>query len=71
MAVVGCAERQDWEAIYSTFSPMVTFAAIRLSVVALTVDAKYTVDSYDSVSGAFLGTELRDRAVYVKLPSCA
>ena len=33
----------------------------------MTVDEKYTVDSYD-LSGAFLGTELRDRVVYIKLP---
>ena len=69
MAVVGCAERQGWETVYSTFSPTVAFAAIRL-LIALTVDEKYTVDSYD-LSGAFLGTELRDRAVYIKLPADA
>jgi hypothetical protein len=69
MAVVGCAERQGWETVYSTFSPTVAFAAIRL-LIAVAVDAKYTVDSYD-LSGAFLGTELRDRAVYIKLPADA
>jgi hypothetical protein len=69
MAVIGCAERQGWETVYSTFSPTVAFAAIRL-LIALTVDEKYMVDSYD-LSGAFLGTELRDRAVYVKLPADA
>jgi hypothetical protein len=67
MAVVGRAERQGWETVYSTFSPTVAFAAIRL-LIAVTVDEKYTVDSYD-LSGAFLGTELRGRAVYIKLPA--
>jgi hypothetical protein len=65
MTVVGCAERQGWETVYSTFSPTVTFTAIRL-LITVTVDEKYTVDSYD-----FLGTELRDRAVYIKLPADA
>jgi hypothetical protein len=59
MIVVGCVERQGWEKVYSTFSPTVVFTAIRLLIV-VTVDEKYTVDSYD-LSGAFLGTELRDR----------
>jgi hypothetical protein len=53
MAVIGCSERQGWETVYSTFSPTVAFAAIRL-LIALTVDEKYMVDSYD-LSGAFLG----------------
>jgi uncharacterized protein (DUF2267 family) len=37
-------------------------------LVALTVDPRFSVESYD-LSGAFLGTELRDRAVYVRLPA--
>ncbi len=69
MTVIGCAERQGWETAYSTFSTTVAFAAIRL-LLALTVDEKYMVDSYD-LSGSFLGTELRDRSVYVKLPADA
>jgi hypothetical protein len=68
MAVVGCGERQFWQTVYLTFSPTVAFA-IRLLIV-LTVDEKYTVDSYD-LSGAFLVTALRDRAVYVKWPADA
>ena len=36
-------------------------------MISLTVDPKFLVDSYD-LSGAFLGTELRDRAVYIRLP---
>jgi hypothetical protein len=44
----------------------VAFSAIR-SLISLTVDPKYSVESYD-LSGAFLGTELRDRAVYIRLP---
>ena len=33
----------------------------------LTVDPRFSVKSYD-LSGAFLGTELSDRTVYVSLP---
>jgi len=33
-----------------------------------TVDPRFSVESYD-LSGAFLETELRDRAVYVRLPA--
>ncbi len=51
--------------MYSTLSPTVAFSAIRL-LISLTVDPKYSVESYDL--GAFLGTELRDRAVYIRLP---
>ena len=35
---------------------------------ALTVDPRFSVESYD-LSGAFLGIEIRDRAVYVRLPA--
>jgi hypothetical protein len=66
LAVVGSSEREGWETVYSTFSPTVAFSAIRL-LISLTVDPKYSVESYD-LSGAFLGTELRDRAVYIRLP---
>ena len=55
--------------MYSTFSPTVAFSAIRL-LISLTVDPKFSVESYD-LSGAFLGTELRDRAVYIRLPKDA
>jgi hypothetical protein len=37
-------------------------------LVAWTVDPRFSVESYD-LSCAFLGTELRDRAVYVRLPA--
>ena len=37
-------------------------------LVALTVDPRFSVESYD-LSGTFLGTELRDRVVYVRLPA--
>ena len=57
--------KQGWETVYSTFSPTVAFAAIR-PLIVVTVDEKYTVDSYD-LSGVFLGTELRDRTVFMKL----
>ena len=55
LAVVGSSERQGWETVYSTFSPIVAFSAIRL-LISLTVDPKFSVESYD-LSGAFLGTE--------------
>lgn len=45
------------------------FSAIRL-LISFTVDPRFSVESYD-LSGAFLGTELRDRAVYIKLPKDA
>ncbi len=60
------SEREGWETVYSTFSPTVAFSDIRL-LISLTVDPKYSVESYD-LSGAFLGTELRDRSVYIRLP---
>jgi hypothetical protein len=63
--VVGSSEREGWKTVYSTFSPTVAFSAIRL-LILLTVDPKYSVESYD-LSGAFLGTELRDRAVYISI----
>jgi hypothetical protein len=66
LAVVGSSEREGWETVYSTFSPTVAFSAIRL-LISLTVDPKFSVESYD-LSGAFLGTELRDQAVYIRLP---
>ncbi len=34
------------------------------------MDPNFSVESYD-LSGAFLGTELRDRAVYIRLPKDA
>ncbi len=42
------------------------FSAIRL-LISFTVDPRFSVESYD-LNGAFLGTELRDRVVYIKLP---
>jgi hypothetical protein len=44
----------------------VAFSPVRL-LISLTVDPRFSVESYD-LSGAFLGTELRDRAVYIRLP---
>jgi hypothetical protein len=69
LAVVGSSEREGWETVYSTFSPTVAFSAVRL-LISLTVDPRFSVESYD-LSGAFLGTELRDRAVYIRLPKDA
>ena len=37
---------------------------------SLTVDPRFSVESYD-LSGEFLGTELRDRTVYIRLPKDA
>jgi hypothetical protein len=53
--------------VYSTFSPTVAFhfSAVRF-LISLTVDPRFSDESYD-LSGAFVGTELRDRAVYIKL----
>ena len=34
----------------------------------MTVDPRFSVESYD-LSSAFLGSELRDRAVYGRLPA--
>ncbi len=55
--------------MYSTFSPTVAFSAVRL-LISLTVDPRFSVESYD-LSGVFLGTELRDRAVHIRLPKDA
>jgi hypothetical protein len=68
-AVVGSSEREGWETVYNTFSPTVAFSAVRL-LISLTADPRFSVESYD-LSGAFLGTELRDRAVYIMIPKDA
>jgi hypothetical protein len=67
LAVVGTGEIPGIDSSFSSFSPTVAFSAVRM-LVALTVDPRFSVESYD-LSGAFLGTELRDRAVYVRLPA--
>ena len=56
------ADGTDWKITIPSYS----VATVRL-LISLTVDPKYSVESYD-LSGAFLGTELRDRAVYIRLP---
>ena len=48
---------------FSSFSPTVVFSAVR-RLVTLTVDPWFCVESFD-LSGAYLGTEPRDRGVYV------
>ena len=63
LAVVGTGEIPGLDSSYSSFSPTVAFSAVRM-LVALTVEPGFSVESYD-LSGACLGTELRDRAVYV------
>lgn len=52
--------------MYNTFSPTVAFSAVRL-LISLTVDPRFSVESYD-LNGVFLGTELRDRDVYIRIP---
>ena len=66
LAVVGTGEIPVIDSSFSNFSPTVAFSTVRM-LVALTVDPRYSVEIYD-LSDAFLGTELRDRAVYVRLP---
>jgi hypothetical protein len=66
LTVVGTGEIPGIGSSFSSFSPTVVFSTIRM-LVTLTVDPRFRVESYD-LSGAFLGTELRDRLVYVRLP---
>jgi hypothetical protein len=66
LEVVGSSECEGWETVYDTFSPTVAFSAVRL-LISLTVDPRFSVESYD-LNGVFLGTELRDRDVYIRLP---
>jgi hypothetical protein len=47
----------------------VAFSDVRL-LISLTVDPKFSVESYD-LSGGFLVTELRNRAVYIRFPKDA
>ena len=63
LAVVGTGEIPGLDSSFSNFSPTVAFSAVRM-VVALTVHPRFGVESYN-LSSAFLGTELRDRALYV------
>ena len=65
--VVGTGEIPGIDSSFSSFSPTVAFSAVRMLVV-LTVDPRFSVESYD-LSGVFLGTELRDRSLYVRLPA--
>ena len=66
LAVIGSSEREGIDTLWSTFSPTVGFTAIRV-VIALVANPKFITESYD-LSGAFLGTDLRDSAVYIQLP---
>ena len=69
LAVIGTGEVLGVDTVWSTFSPTIGFAAIRL-IISLMCDPAYDVRSYD-LSGAFLGTDLKDRSVYVRLPADA
>ena len=69
LAVIGCAETAGIDTLWSTFSPTIGFAAIRL-MIALVANLKFVTESYD-LSGAFLGTKLEDQEVYVELPKDA
>ncbi len=66
LVIVGSSECKGWETVHNTFSPTVVFSTVRL-LISLVVDPKFSVESYD-LSGAFLGTDLRDRTVYIRVP---
>ena len=69
IAVDGSMQVPGVDTVWNTFAPTIGFHAIR-TILALTCDSKFEVDSYD-LSGAFLGTELKDQAVFVRLPKDA
>ena len=69
LAVVGTGEVEGVDTVWNTFSPTIGFTAVRL-LISLMCNPDFDVRSYD-LSGAFLGTELKDRSVYVKLPKDA
>jgi hypothetical protein len=66
LVFVGTGEIPGLDSSFNCFSPTVVFSVVRI-LVTLTVDPPFSVESYD-FSGGFLGTELRDRAVFVRLP---
>ena len=69
LAIVGTAETEGVDCVYNTFSPTIGFTAIRV-LISLMCDPKYDVGSYD-LTGAFLSTDLKGRAVYCQFPSDA
>ena len=69
LAVVGTGEIEGVDTVWNTFSPTIGFTAVRL-LISLMCNPEFDVRSYD-LSGAFLGTELTDRSVFVKLPKDA
>ena len=69
LAVQGTRETPGVDTVWSTFSPTIGFTAVRV-LISLMCDPKFSVDSYD-LSGAYLKTDLKDRAVYVQLPNDA
>ncbi len=52
--------------MWNTFSPTLGFSTIR-TLISLMCDPKWMIDNYD-LSGAFLGTKLEDREMYMRLP---
>jgi len=66
LAAQGQHEEPGIDCVWNTFSPTLGLSAIR-TLISLMCDPKWMVDSYD-LSGAFLGTKLEDREVYLRLP---
>jgi hypothetical protein len=66
LAAQGQHEEPGIDCVWNTFSPTLGLSAIR-TLISLMCDPKWMVDSYD-LSGAFLGTKLEDREVYMRLP---
>ena len=66
LASQGQHQEPGIDCVWNTFSPTLGFSTIR-TLISLMCDPKWMVDSYD-LSGAFLGTKLEDREVYMRLP---
>jgi hypothetical protein len=59
--IVGTGEIPGIDSSFSSFSLTVAFSAVRM-LVALTVDPRFSVESYD-LSGAFLGRAERSGSI--------
>ncbi len=64
------AETEGVDCLYNTFSPTIGFTALGRVLISLMCDHKYEVGSYD-LTGAFLSTDLKGRAVCIQFPSDA
>jgi hypothetical protein len=69
LTIVVTTETEGVDCVYNTFSPTIGFTDIRV-LISLMCDPKYDVGSYD-LTGAFLSTDLKTRAVYCQFPSDA